>query len=106
METRLKADVYQNCLEQSQRHVCNSAYDHYNYMETRLKAGIHISRKDGKHIYKNMLYKLYRYGLCGLFIVVMIPSVDFPQEIFAIDMLRALKSPLEHHCKHIVRAYF
>ena len=29
--------MYQNCLEQSQKHVCNDAYDHYNYMETRLK---------------------------------------------------------------------
>ena len=29
--------VYQNCLEQSQKHVCNGTYDHYNYMETRLK---------------------------------------------------------------------
>ena len=28
--------VYQNCLEQSQKHVCDGAYDHYNYMETRL----------------------------------------------------------------------
>ena len=29
--------VYQNCLEQSQKHVCNGAYDHHNHMETRLK---------------------------------------------------------------------
>ena len=29
--------MYQNCLEQSHKHVCNGAYDHYNYMETRLK---------------------------------------------------------------------
>ena len=29
--------MYQNSLEQSQKHVCNCAYDHYNYMETRLK---------------------------------------------------------------------
>ena len=27
--------VYQNCLGQSQKHVCNGAYDHYNYMVTR-----------------------------------------------------------------------
>ena len=27
--------VYQNCLEQSQKYVCNGAHDHYNYMETR-----------------------------------------------------------------------
>ena len=24
--------VYRNCLEQSQKHVCNCAYDHYNYI--------------------------------------------------------------------------
>ena len=28
--------VCQNCLEQSQKHVFNGAYGHYNYMETRL----------------------------------------------------------------------
>ena len=28
--------VFQNCFEQSQKHVCNSAYNHYNNMETRL----------------------------------------------------------------------
>ena len=30
--------MYQNCLEQSQKHVCDGAYDHYNYMETRLNS--------------------------------------------------------------------
>ena len=30
--------VYQNCLEQSEKHVCNGTYDHYIYMETRLKS--------------------------------------------------------------------
>ena len=34
--------VYQNCLEQSQKHVCDGAYDHYNYMETRLKGAIEL----------------------------------------------------------------
>ena len=28
--------MYQNFLEQSQKHVWNGAYDHFNYMETRL----------------------------------------------------------------------
>ena len=28
--------VYQKYLGHSQKHVCNAAYDHYNYMETRL----------------------------------------------------------------------
>ena len=31
-----KCSVYQDCLEQSQKHVWNGAYDHFNYMETRL----------------------------------------------------------------------
>ena len=29
--------MYQNCLEESQKHVCDGANDHYDYMETRLK---------------------------------------------------------------------
>ena len=29
-------NVYQNCLEQSEKHVCNGAYDHYTYVVTRL----------------------------------------------------------------------
>ena len=33
----LSVHVYQNWLEQSQKHVCNGAYHHYNYMETRLR---------------------------------------------------------------------
>ena len=33
----------------------------------------------------------------------MITSIDLPKEIFAIDMLRALKSLLEHHRKHVLR---
>ena len=28
-----------------------------------VKPGLHISRKDRKHIVKNMYFKLYRYGL-------------------------------------------
>ena len=35
--------VYQNCLEQSQKHVCDDAHDHYNYMETRLSV-FHICK--------------------------------------------------------------
>ena len=37
----------------------------------------------------------------GLSIVVMITSFDVPRDIFAVDMMRALKSPLEHRRKHI-----
>ena len=33
----------------------------------------------------------------------MIVNIDLSQEIFAIDMLRALKSSLKHRCKHVLR---
>ena len=33
----------------------------------------------------------------------MIISIDLSQKIFAIDMLKALKSPLEHCRKHVLR---
>ena len=33
----------------------------------------------------------------------MIISIDLSQEVFAIDMLRALKSYLKHRCKHVLR---
>ena len=39
----------------------------------------------------------------GLHIVVMITGIHISQEIFAIDMLTALKPSLEHDRKHIVR---
>ena len=48
--------VYQNCLEQSQKHVCDGAYDHYNYMETRLKAWSPYSLKDRKRVYQRAYY--------------------------------------------------
>ena len=41
--------------------------------------------------------------LLGLYIVVMITVIDLPQAIFAMDMLGTLKSPLEHHRKHVLR---
>ena len=30
--------MYQNCLEQSKKHVCNGAYDHYNHVEIKLNS--------------------------------------------------------------------
>ena len=43
-------NVYQNCLEQSEKHVCNGAYDdHYNYMETRH----YVSRQNLPFSYSN-----------------------------------------------------
>ena len=67
----------------------------------QLKPGLHISRKDRKHIFENIYFKLSRYGLYGLYIIVMITSVDFSQQIPAIDMLTVLKSSLKHRAKHV-----
>ena len=39
----------------------------------------------------------------GLHIVVMIAGIHISQEIFAIDMLTALKPSLEHDRKHAVQ---
>ena len=36
--------------------------------------------------------------------VEMITGIDLSQEIFVIDMLRALKSSLEHRRKHVLRS--
>ena len=33
----------------------------------------------------------------------MITSIDVSQEIFAMDILKALKSALKHHRKHVLR---
>ena len=35
--------------------------------------------------------------------VVMIAGIHISQELFAIDMLKALKSSLEHDRKHVLR---
>ena len=42
--------VYQNCLEQSQKHVCQGAYDHYNYMETRLYLRCNKLKLSNSHV--------------------------------------------------------
>ena len=39
----------------------------------------------------------------GFHIIVMIAGIHISQEIFAIDMLTALKPSLEHDCKHVLR---
>ena len=36
--------------------------------------------------------------------VVMITGIDLSQEIFAIDLLRILKSSLKHRRKHVLRS--
>ena len=47
-----------------------------------------------------MFFKLSRFGL---HVVVMIVNIDLSQEIFAIGMLRALKSSLKHRRKHVLQ---
>ena len=49
-----------------------------------------------------MFFKLSQLWL-GLHLVVMIVNIDLSQEIFAINMLRALKSYLKHRHKHVLR---
>ena len=67
-----------------------------------VKPGFHISRKDRKHTVTNMYFKLYRYDLvfkcCNGG-----HSFDSSQQMFSIDLLRALKSSLKHRRKHVLR---
>ena len=71
-----------------------------------LKPGLHVSCcKDGKHTVANMFFKLFTYAFVfDLHIVVMITcsSIHISQEIFAIDVLTALKSSLEQRRKHVL----
>ena len=59
-----------------------------------LKPGLHKSCKDRKHMVANTF---------SLHIVVMITGIHISQEIFAIDVLTALKSSLEQRLKHVLR---
>ena len=52
-------------------------------------------------MFANTVFKLSAYA--SVFIVVMIAGIHISQEIFAIDMLAALKPSLEHDCKHVLR---
>ena len=79
------------------------AYDPSDYMETRLKPGLHISRKDHKHLAMNMYLSCT--DMVDLYIVVMVTSFDISQEIFSSDMLTALKSSLKHRRKHVLRSF-
>ena len=60
-----------------------------------------ISRKDRKHRLENMFLKLSSYGLFSMWVVIV--NIDLSQEIFAIDMSRALKSSLKHRRKNVLR---
>ena len=56
-----------------------------------IKPGLHISRKDRKHLFANIFFKAIQIWL-GLHIVEMITSIDVSQEIVATDILKALRS--------------
>ena len=57
-----------------------------------------LSRKDRKHMVANTFFVCF-----GLHIVVMIAGIHISQEIFAIDVLTALKSSLEQRRKHVLQ---
>ena len=52
-------------------------------------------------MFANTFIKISAYAL--VFIVVMIAGIRILQELFAIDMLTALKPSLEHDRKHVLR---
>ena len=55
--------------------------------ELKAKSGLHISRKDRKHMFAN---RFQSFHVCfGLHIVVMIAGIHISQDIFAIDMSQA-----------------
>ena len=58
--------------------------------------------KDRKHLFANMFFKPYRLWV-RLHIVAMITSIGVSQEIFAMDILKSLKSSSKHHRKHVLR---
>ena len=70
----------------------------------RVKPGLHINRKDRKHMIAKTDFKLSRLWL-GLHIVVVITSIDLSQEILAIDVFTALKSSLKHRRKRWLQLY-
>ena len=71
----------------------------FSEQDSNLKPGLHISRKDRKHMFDNMSFHV----CLGLDIVVMIAGIHISQEIFAIDMLTDLKPSLEHDRRHVVQ---
>ena len=71
-----------------------------NYLiEDSFKPGLHIGRKNHKHRPEKM-----HFIWLGLYMVVMIVSIELSRKIFAIDMLSALKSSLKHRRKHVLRS--
>ena len=52
-------------------------------------------------MFANTFFKVSTYAM--VFTVLMIAGIHISQEIFAIDMLTALKPSLEHDRKHVLR---
>ena len=69
---------------------------------TFLKSGLHINRKARKHMFESMFFLAVQAWL-GRHIIVMIPSIDVSQEIFAVDILVAVKYSWKHRCKHVLQ---
>ena len=69
----------------------------------RVMPGLLISRKDRNHMVANTFLKVLHVCL-GLHIIVMIAGFHISQEIYAIDVLTALKSSLKQRRKHVLRS--
>ena len=55
-----------------------------------LKPGLHLIRKDRKHLFASMFFKLSRYGLVSIPFAI-ITSIDVSQEIFANGYIESFK---------------
>ena len=54
-------------------------------------------------MFVNLFFEICRKKLCHPHTIVVITSIVLSQEIFAIDILTALKSSLKHRRKHVLR---
>ena len=66
---------------------------------SHMKPGLHISRKDRKHMVANKFFKAFQVCL-GLHMVVMIAGIHISHEIFANDISTTSS---ENDCKHVLR---
>ena len=66
------------------------------------RPGLHLSIKDRKHMVAKHVFQAFHVSL-GIHTVIMIPSIHISKEIFAIDVLTALKPSLEHCRLHVLR---
>ena len=79
--------------------LCNLLSLTFSEQDLNLKPGLHKGHKGHKHVFSNMVFcflKLFTYA-------VMMETIHVSQEMFAIDVLRALKPSLEHDRKHVVQ---